>query len=100
VLKATAKMRLADEYDAAQERGEVAPQGRPEKVSDENLLPTVADIGLTKGQVHEARQIRDAEKADPGIVRRSTPAPSPGNDCSRGDSRAGRRCVPDGFSNC
>ena len=32
-------MRLADEYDAAQERGEVSGRGRPaENVPDENIL--------------------------------------------------------------
>jgi hypothetical protein len=28
-------------------------------------LPTAADIGLTRKDVHEARTIRDAEQADP-----------------------------------
>lgn len=27
---------------------------------------TVSDLGLTRKQVHEARQIRNAEAADPG----------------------------------
>jgi hypothetical protein len=35
---------LADEYDAAQERGEVAGQGKPSKAEG---LTTTADIGLT-----------------------------------------------------
>lgn len=77
-----AKRRLADEYDAAQERGDAASQGRPKKGSQakpffvpgevqeraaehlEKLVgpARIADIpGLTKGDVHEARQIRDAE---------------------------------------
>ena len=57
-----AKARLADEYDAAQERGEVAGPGRPEKVEDADLLPTASELGLSKQQVHEARQIRDAKR--------------------------------------
>lgn len=59
-----AKRRLADEYDAAQERGEVSGHGgdRKIKVPDANL----ENIGLTKRDVHEAREIRDAEEADPG----------------------------------
>ena len=56
VIESEAKRRLADEYDAA--------QGRGSKVGP-------ADIGLSHKQVHEARVIRDAEKADPGIVRRT-----------------------------
>jgi len=72
-IEAAAKRRLADEYDAAQERGEVATR------SDQNLLPeqkkvSVADIGLTHKDIHEARQIRDAEVAEPGIARRALDA--------------------------
>lgn len=69
-IEALAKRRLADEYDAAQERGEVATQGKPVNIPDGNVLPTAAEIGLTAKDIHEARQIRDAERADPGIVRR------------------------------
>lgn len=71
VIESEAKKRLADEYDAAQERGEVAKQGqRTDLLPAEKKVPTPADVGLTYKQVHEARQIRDAERADPGIVRR------------------------------
>ena len=31
---------------------------------------TAADVGLSSKEIHEARSIRDAEKRDPGIVRR------------------------------
>jgi hypothetical protein len=70
-IEALAKRRLADEYDAAQERGEVAGQGKPSKSEG---LATVADIGLSHREVHEARQIRDAEEANPGIVRETLDA--------------------------
>jgi hypothetical protein len=70
VIEAQAQCRLAEEYDAAQERGEVRKDGqRGKAVPDENSIPTTADIGLTRKLVHEARQVRDAEKAKPGIVR-------------------------------
>jgi hypothetical protein len=70
-IEATAKRRLADEYDAAQARGEVASDGRPKTVGNDNGIPaTSADLGLRRDQIHEARQIRDAEAADPGVVRR------------------------------
>ena len=69
-IESMAKRRLADEYDAAQERGEIKTR------SDQNLLPdgkkvSAKDIGFTHKQIYEARQIRDAEETDPGIVRRS-----------------------------
>lgn len=72
-IEAQAKRRLADEYDAAQERGEVrqANVGRSTSALE---APSAADIGLTHKQIHEARQVRDAEKADPGIVRRALDA--------------------------
>ena len=70
-IEALAKRRLADEYDAAQERGEVARQGqRTDLIPDEKKVPTPTDIGLSYKEIHEARQVRDAEKAEPGIVRR------------------------------
>src|SRR6056297_537997 len=87
-IEAAAKRRLADEYDAAQERGELACHGggRNFKVADgnvettaqgvgvsaENARPaTSTDIGLSRKDIHDARQLRDAEDADPGIVRRT-----------------------------
>jgi hypothetical protein len=71
-IEAQAKRRLADEYDAAQERGEVGRQGqRTDLLPDEKKVPTPSDVGLSYKQVHDARQVRDAEAADPGVVRRA-----------------------------
>jgi hypothetical protein len=71
VIEARAQSRLADEYDAAQERGEVKKHGRKKSdIPNENITSTVEDIGLTSKQVHEARQVRDAEKAKPGVIRK------------------------------
>lgn len=72
-IEAQAKRRLADEYDAAQERGELATgkDGPGAGVSNGNAKATAKDTGLSRLQVHEARDIRDAEEADPGIVRRT-----------------------------
>lgn len=70
-IEARAKRRIADEYDAAQERGEVA-SGRPKSIPDENSFqPTASDLGINSKDIHEARIIRDAEEADPGVVRRA-----------------------------
>lgn len=69
-IEAQAKRRLADEYDAAQDRGEIKKAGNPNYSGGEEL-PGPMNVGLTYKQVHEARQIRDAEAADPGIVRRA-----------------------------
>jgi hypothetical protein len=73
VIQAQAKRRLADEYDAAQDRGEVASgrDGPGAGVSNGNAKATVAEIGITRKEIHDARLVRDAEVADPGIVRRT-----------------------------
>jgi hypothetical protein len=71
-IEAGAKRRLADEYDAAQERGEVVgPKGGGDSTVPVRTAATAADLGLTRKQIHEAREVRDAELADPGIVRRT-----------------------------
>lgn len=70
-IEARAKMRLAEEYDAAQDAGEVRKAGNSSKPEE---LVSASDIGLTHKDIHDARQIRDAEKADPGITKRTLDA--------------------------
>lgn len=66
LIESEAKRRLADEYDSAQDRGEVQRHGKVE-VSEGNLKPaTLSNIELSKKEVFDARQIRDAEAADCG----------------------------------
>lgn len=76
-IEATADQRLADEYDAAQERGEIAsgpvrtdlvPAGNQERPA------TSKQIGVSKKQIYNARKVRDAEAADPGVVKRTLDA--------------------------
>jgi hypothetical protein len=69
-IEAMAKRRLADEYDAAQERGEVKAPNNAKTTSNAEAV-SASDVGLTHKEVHEARQIRDAEEAEPGIIRRT-----------------------------
>lgn len=70
-IEAHAKRRLADEYDGAQERGEVAKTGRPKNVHAGNdFSPAVnADTGVSRREVMDARQVRDAIAANPSIVK-------------------------------
>jgi hypothetical protein len=72
-IRARAEMRLAEEYDAAQDRGEVAGHGN--NVTKGNVakpnVTTAADLGIRRDEIHEARKLRDAEQADPGIIDRS-----------------------------
>lgn len=72
-IRARAEMRLAEEYDAAQERGEVGKSGaRTDLVSNGNeVVPSAADLGLSRKDIHEGRKIRDAERENPGIVERT-----------------------------
>lgn len=69
-IRARAEMRLAEEYDAAQERGEVAKRGWESGVDKDNIT-TAADLGLRRDEIFEARKIRDAENADPGLISRA-----------------------------
>jgi len=67
-IRARAEMRLAEEYDAAQERGDVPKQGS--HVAGENMMAT-ADLGIRRDEIHEARKMRDAEIQSPGIISRT-----------------------------
>lgn len=66
-------MRLAEEYDEAQERGEVQKPGgdRTSIVGASNNAPTAADLGLGRDEIHEARKLRDARQEDPDSVERT-----------------------------
>jgi hypothetical protein len=71
MIESRAQCRIADEYDAAQQRGEVHTQGiGKSNLPHGKVSSTVADIGLTYKQVHEARAIRDAEKERPGMIKK------------------------------
>jgi hypothetical protein len=77
LIEARAKVRLADEYDAAQAAGEVRKPGqRGKAVADDDSIsaPKVDDLGLSRQEVHEARKLRDAERRAPGIVERAIAA--------------------------
>jgi hypothetical protein len=67
-IEARAKMRLAEEYDAAQDRGEVRARGQ-----NQESHPDLVDASVVGGMdaLKEARQFRDAERADPGIIDRT-----------------------------
>jgi hypothetical protein len=63
VIEARAQIRLADEYDAAQGRGEVAGKafkGNQWSVPKQNGPASALEAGFNRKQVHRARQIRDA----------------------------------------
>lgn len=68
-IEAAAKRRLADEYDAAQAAGEVRANG--ERTFSKQEKVGLADIGLKPKEVHDARQLRDAEQRDPGVTKRT-----------------------------
>jgi hypothetical protein len=58
-------------------RGEVRRDGeRGKAVPNENSFskPTASEVGLSRKDIHEARTIRDAHVAEPGIVSPTTAA--------------------------
>ena len=67
-------MRLADEYDAAQERGEAKTVGQPNKriVPNGNnnwdRIATIEDLGLRRKEIHEARELRNFERDNPNEI--------------------------------
>ncbi len=65
LITAMAKRRLADEYDAAQDRREVRTRAGSQAVSQAEKAG-FADIGLKPKEIHEARQIRNTERASTG----------------------------------
>jgi hypothetical protein len=71
VIEAQAKRRLADEYDAAQERGEAPRRGSANRHVKKEERVHVHDLGFTHDDLHDIRTTRDAELAEPGIVRRT-----------------------------
>ena len=64
-IECEADIRLADEIDVAQEAGEIL-KGRPSK---ENIKARLADLGVGRAQLHQARALRDAIATSPGALR-------------------------------
>lgn len=73
LIESRAEMALANHVDEAQASGAMAAQGRPKNIPSENVF-TLEDVGLTAKRLHHARQLRDAETKEPGIVERAIQA--------------------------
>jgi len=68
VIKMRAERRLADAVDEGQKKGEIATKGQPKKaegnirppdITFNQAPPTLADIGIDRRRLDEARKIRD-----------------------------------------
>ncbi|MEX3008984.1 SAM-dependent methyltransferase [Hoeflea sp. TYP-13] len=70
LIESRAKIRIADEYDAAQTAGEASKGGPRRNVPDGNVF-TASEAGLSRKEIFEARKLRDAERGAPGIVERA-----------------------------
>ncbi len=57
-IRARAEMRLAEEYDAAQDRGEVR-RANNEKTTSTAEAVSAADLGLRRDEIHQAGKLRD-----------------------------------------
>lgn len=73
LIESRCSIRMVDDYEAAQERGEAAKRGRPKKDAPASILQ-LGETGLTKQEIAEARRLRDAERGEPGIVERAIAA--------------------------
>lgn len=65
-IRARAEMKLAEEYDAAQERGDISKPGQ--NISDGNI--SASEVMAPK-EMFEARRLREAEQEEPGLVQRA-----------------------------
>jgi hypothetical protein len=71
-IEAAAKRRLADEYDVAIKTGAAKTQADNQYASSEREQAfSPPEIGLTHKEMHEARRLRDAEAASPGVTARA-----------------------------
>lgn len=69
-------MRLAEEYDAAQDRGEVKRNGGDRSTVDDRNTASAADLGIRRDEIHEARKSRTRAV-------HSRPRPGPGETLQR-----------------
>ncbi|MFC3163082.1 hypothetical protein [Ciceribacter thiooxidans] len=60
---------MADAVDEAQVNGKLSRGGRQKTVHDEDRF-TLEEVGIDKRRLHEARSIRNAERAEPGFIER------------------------------
>lgn len=73
LIELRAAIRIADEYDNAQKRGEVASRGgtgsnQYANIPKENICSTIAELGIAPKQIVAARLVRDAERVRPGAI--------------------------------
>ena len=72
IIEGEAQARLADEYDLAQEKGEVQKAGGARNFiladHENEIKPSAADIGLTHDQIYQARKVRDVLREDPTAI--------------------------------
>lgn len=75
MIETQCKIRIADLWDEAQASGATSKGGRPTKkpVPTENGF-SASDAGLSRKEIFEARKLRDAEAAQPGLVERAIQA--------------------------
>jgi hypothetical protein len=82
IIESQAKQRLAQEYTAAQERGEVRKQGQygerraniPDEnvCSDTNVSPTVAEIGLTRSKFTKPALLMPPKSSNPALCKKQS----------------------------
>jgi hypothetical protein len=67
-ISSFAHIQIADAWDDLAKQGKTH-QGRPKSVPAENAF-TIADVGLDRKKIFEARKLRDAERKTPGFIER------------------------------
>ena len=72
IIEGEAQARLADEYDLAQEKGEVQKAGGARnfinQVSVNEIKPSASDLGISQQRMVEMRKVRDVLRKDPAAI--------------------------------
>lgn len=71
-IEVRTKMRIAEEWEKAKAEGKTL-KGRPKSVPDENAF-TAEEAGLTRKDLHYAKQLLEADRREPGIAERAIAA--------------------------
>lgn len=69
-IESLAYVAMADAVDEAQAKGEISRGGRPAETVQGADRFTLEDIGIDKRRLSEARQVRNAVKAEPAFIDR------------------------------
>ena len=82
----------SQEYDAAQDRGEVKRNGGDRSTVEDRNTASAADLGLKRPDIHDFRQIAAAEDAEIRLAQEYDAAQDRGGSCRKRTTWPGKSC--------